>query len=325
MKKILRELSAAVQPDIEKFHLMYRDSLNSEVRLINTVINFISRRKGKQVRPILTLLAANICGTPTELTYRAAALVEMLHVATLIHDDVVDDADLRRGWPSVKRIWKNKLAILVGDYLFSKALSNMIHLRDFDALELLSTTAERLSQGEILQIEKAMKSNMSEEVYYRMVADKTASLISAACELGAITTTTDPERRTAMRIYGEKVGIAFQIKDDLFDIIGNAAGLGKPTGFDLKKNMLTLPLIHYFESLDESERVRLRRKLNNHAKRGDKAYLSKAIRESGSLDYTQEVIRRFSDEAREALHIFPDSPVKTALEAFIDFNLQRDF
>ncbi len=204
MKKILRQLSLPIQTDIEEFHQMYRDSLKSEVKLINTVISFISRRKGKQIRPILTLLAANICGTATEMTYRAAALVEMLHVATLVHDDVVDDADLRRGWPSVKRIWKNKLAILVGDYMFSKALSNMIYLRDFDALELLSTTAERLSQGEILQIEKAMKSDMSEEVYYRMVADKTASLISAACELGAVTTTTDPEQRSAMRIYGEK-------------------------------------------------------------------------------------------------------------------------
>ncbi len=325
MNKILSDLSSAIQPDVENFRKMYRESLHSPVKLINTIISFISRKKGKQIRPMLTLLSANICGEPTEPTYRAAALVEMLHVATLIHDDVVDDADLRRGWPSVKRVWKNKLAILVGDYMFSKTLSNMIHLRDFDALDLLSKTAERLSQGEILQIEKALKSDMSEEIYYKMVADKTASLISAACTLGAITTTKDLEKREAMKIYGEKVGIAFQIKDDLFDIIGNVEGLGKPTGFDLKKNMMTLPLIHYFSSVPESEHKRLRRQLNKHAKRGEKAKLKKAIDDNGSLAYTREAIRKFSDEAGEALSIFPDSPFKSALNKFIDFNLQREF
>ena len=246
-------VTSPISENLIRFEEVYRESLHSDVKLINTIIRYISRKKGKQLRPRLCLLSAGLCGEPTENTYRAAALIEMIHVATLIHDDVVDDANLRRGWPSINRVWKNKLSILVGDFMFSKALTNMIHLKDFDALDILSSTAERLSQGEIQQIEKAIKKNMTEKIYYQMVSDKTASLFSAACKLGVMTVTEDNDKREALAKFGEKFGLVFQIKDDLLDITGNVEGLGKPAGFDLKKNILTLPLIYLFENLPASE------------------------------------------------------------------------
>ncbi len=246
-------VTSPIRENLIRFEAVYRESLHSDVKLINTIIRYISRKKGKQLRPRLCLLSAGLCGEPTENTYRAAALIEMIHVATLIHDDVVDDANLRRGWPSINRVWKNKLSILVGDFMFSKALTNMIHLKDFDALDILSSTAERLSQGEIQQIEKAIKKNMTEKIYYQMVSDKTASLFSAACKLGVMTVTEDNDKREALAKFGEKFGLVFQIKDDLLDITGNVEGLGKPAGFDLKKNILTLPLIYLFENLPASE------------------------------------------------------------------------
>ena len=200
------------------FEKVYKDSLNSDVKIINSAINYISRKKGKQLRPALCLLCAKICGEPSENTYKAAALLEMIHVATLIHDDVVDDANLRRGWPSINRVWKNKLSILVGDYMFSKALTNMIQIKNFDALNILSLTAERLSKGEILQIEKVMKKDMNQNIYYKMVSDKTASLFSAACELGCITASSDKTKREKLSSFGEKFGIVFQIRDDYINL-----------------------------------------------------------------------------------------------------------
>jgi len=262
-------VTSPIRENLIRFEAVYRESLHSDVKLINTIIRYISRKKGKQLRPRLCLLSAGLCGEPTENTYRAAALIEMIHVATLIHDDVVDDANLRRGWPSINRVWKNKLSILVGDFMFSKALTNMIHLKDFDALDILSSTAERLSQGEIQQIEKAIKKNMTEKIYYQMVSDKTASLFSAACKLGVMTVTEDNDKREALAKFGEKFGLVFQIKDDLLDITGNVEGLGKPAGFDLKKNILTLPLIYLFENLPASEAKVVKRQLNNHVKKSE--------------------------------------------------------
>ena len=250
-----------IEQYIKRFHEVYYESLNSDIKLINTIINYLSRKKGKQLRPKLCILSACMCGEPKEKTFKAAALIEMIHVATLIHDDVVDDSNLRRGWPSINRIWKNKLSILVGDYMFSKALTNMIHLQDLKALEVLSLTAERLSQGEINQIEKAIKKDMIESDYYKMVSDKTASLFSASCKVGGITVTKDKGKYNKLSDFGEKFGIVFQIKDDLLDITGNIKGLGKPTGFDIKKNMLTLPLIYMFNKLGEKKAKQIKRKL----------------------------------------------------------------
>ncbi len=317
-------VTAPIRENLIRFEEVYRESLHSDVKLINTIIRYISRKKGKQLRPHLCLLSAGLCGEPNKNTYRAAALIEMIHVATLIHDDVVDDANLRRGWPSINRVWKNKLSILVGDFMFSKALSNMIHLKDFDALEILSSTAERLSQGEIQQIEKAIKKNMTEEIYYQMVSDKTASLFSAACKLGVMTVTEDNDKREALANFGEKFGLVFQIKDDLLDITGNVEGLGKPAGFDLKKNILTLPLIYLFENLPPSEAKLVKRQLNNHVKKSEIRKIRKLIDKHGGIQFAENQIDRVSEEAQDELNIFPDSVYKNSLLAALKFNSHRN-
>ncbi len=323
IKDLLKTISIPLENDMQKFQDEFKNSLNSEVKLINTVIGYISRKKGKQLRPRLSLLSANMCGNPTELTYKAAALIEMIHVATLIHDDVVDEAEIRRGWPSVNRIWKNKISILVGDYMFSKALSNMIQLKNFDALEILSHTAERLSQGEILQIEKALKKEMDESIYYKMVSDKTASLFSASCEIGAITAGASKTQQRAMAIYGEKLGIAFQIRDDLFDILGSAEKIGKPVGFDVKKNMLTLPMVYALSNANPSEKRKITRKLNKLSSRGDITEVRKFITDLGGIDYTNEQMEKISNEAINALDEFPNSEYKSALIQVVEFNSNR--
>ena len=317
-------VSSPISENLIRFEAVYRESLHSDVKLINTIIRYISRKKGKQLRPRLCLLSAGLCGEPTENTYRAAALIEMIHVATLIHDDVVDDANLRRGWPSINRVWKNKLSILVGDFMFSKALTNMIHLKDFDALDILSSTAERLSQGEIQQIEKAIKKNMTEKIYYQMVSDKTASLFSAACKLGVMTVTEDNDKREALAKFGEKFGLVFQIKDDLLDITGNVEGLGKPAGFDLKKNILTLPLIYLLENLPASEVKVVKRQLNNHVKKSEIREIRKLIEKHGGIQFAENQIDRLAKEAQDQLNIFPDSVYKDSLLAALKFNSHRN-
>jgi len=317
-------VTSPIRENLIRFEAVYRESLHSDVKLINTIIRYISRKKGKQLRPRLCLLSAGLCGEPTENTYRAAALIEMIHVATLIHDDVVDDANLRRGWPSINRVWKNKLSILVGDFMFSKALTNMIHLKDFDALDILSSTAERLSQGEIQQIEKAIKKNMTEKIYYQMVSDKTASLFSAACKLGVMTVTEDNDKREALAKFGEKFGLVFQIKDDLLDITGNVEGLGKPAGFDLKKNILTLPLIYLFENLPASDVKVVKRQLNNHVKKSEIREIRKLIEKHGGIQFAENQIDRLAKEAQDELNIFSDSVYKDSLLAALKFNSHRN-
>ena len=324
MKAVLQKsMMECIVNDMDRFNVFYADSLKSNVKLINTVINYISKRKGKQLRPALCILSANLCGKPTENTFKAASLIEMIHIATLMHDDVVDDSMIRRGWPSINRVWKNKIAILVGDYMFSKALANMIEIKDFDALNILSQTAERLSQGEILQIEKVIKKEMNEHIYYEMVSDKTASLFSAACELGCMTVIKDSVKYKAMSRFGEKFGLVFQIRDDLLDIIGNVDELGKPTIFDLKKNMQTLPLIHIFNKLSKSELNKLKRKLKHHLNRSDIKAIKKLIVDEGGVYFAEEQIKRLSNEAEKELDIFPDSSYKKALISILTFNINR--
>ena len=317
-------VTSPIHENLIRFEAVYRESLHSDVKLINTIIRYISRKKGKQLRPRLCLLSAGLCGEPNENTYRSAALIEMIHVATLIHDDLVDDSKLRRGWPSINRVWKNKLSILVGDFMFSKALTNMIHLKDFDALDILSSTAERLSQGEIQQIEKAIKKNMTEKIYYQMVSDKTASLFSAACKLGVMTVTEDNDKREALAKFGEKFGLVFQIKDDLLDITGNVEGLGKPAGFDLKKNILTLPLIYLFENLPDSEEKVVKRQLNNHVKKSEIREIRKLIEKHGGIQFAENQIDRLAKEAQDELNIFSDSVYKDSLLAALKFNSHRN-
>ena len=294
MKKELKSLQHITEPifdDIKLFEEEFRNALRSEVRLINIIGKYILRHKGKHIRPVLTILASRICGQPTLNSYRAAALIEILHIATLIHDDVVDEAEKRRGFPSINRLWKNKIAVLMGDFMLSKALINMVGLRDFSALQLIADTAEKLSAGEILQIEKSLTKSMTKKVYYEMIYQKTASLVSTSCELGAITSTGKAKDRKAMMIYGTKLGMAFQVKDDLFDLLGNEKQTGKDMGADVKRNMLTLPLIHCYETLSKSETRHVKKILSQKRKSiSDLNDLKEMVHSAGGFNYAEQKI-----------------------------------
>ena len=315
----IKKIRALIDGDIKKYEEQYYINLNSPIKLINTIIKYFSKRKGKQIRPLLTLLSARICGDPSTSTYDSAALIEILHIATLIHDDIVDGSPLRRGIPTINRIWKNKISLLIGDYMFSQVLQSIIAINNNEALKILSKTSKRLTQGEILQIEKSISKNMNEEIYFKMISDKTASLISASCKLGALSVTDDRNKINKLGDFGEKLGIAFQIKDDLFDILGNIDGLGKPTGYDIKKNMLTLPLIHILEKMNNYEKNNFKIKL----KFGNQKENVKIIESLGGIEYAKRYIDNISNQAINLLDIFPSSDYKNALISLIDFNINR--
>ena len=320
----LKKITAPILEDIEIFQAKFKAALTSEVKMINSISNYLVKNRGKTIRPILTLLCARICGNPTKNTYKAAAMMELLHVATLIHDDIVDDAKMRRGKPSVKRIWKNKISVLMGDFILSKALINMVGLKDFDALELISNTAEKLSAGEIMQIEKSLTRNMPKNVYYDMINQKTASLIAASCELGAITTTKANEDRKATFKYGENLGMAFQIKDDLFDLLGSENQTGKDSGGDVKKNMMTLPLIYSIENTNRTVRNKLKSLVRNRKKNVTTLKeINDIIHDSGGFDYANRKLDEFSNKAIESISSYPESEIKKSLIDLVVFNKER--
>lgn len=320
----LKQITAPILEDIKIFQKEFENALDSEVRLINSISKYMIRNKGKNIRPILTILSARLCGKPTLNSYKAAAMMELLHVATLIHDDVVDDATLRRGKPSVNRVWKNKLSILMGDFILSKALINMVGLRDFDALEQISITAEKLSAGEILQIEKSITRSMTEEVYFEMIGQKTASLIATSCELGAITTTKKDNDRAATHTFGQNLGLAFQIKDDLFDLLGSESDTGKNSGGDVKQNMVTLPLIFSKANMSRLEYRELKKLLR--AKKKNRSIIKKIsdmVEETGGIDYAKKKLDEFSELAVNAINVYPESEVKRSLIDLVAFNASR--
>jgi len=327
MKTDVKKLKYITEPifdDIKLFEKEFRNALRSEVRMINMIGKYILRHKGKHIRPILTILSSRLCGQPTLNSYKAAAMIELLHVATLIHDDVVDDANQRRGFPSINRMWKNKVAVLMGDFIFSKTLINMIGLKDFSALELIASTAEKLAAGEILQIEKSLTKSMNEKSYYDMIYQKTASLVSTSCELGAITSSGKDKDREAMINYGTKLGMAFQVKDDLFDILGHEKDTGKDMGADVKKNLVTLPLIHAYDKASKVETIKLNRILSSKKKtRFDLDHLKEIVDRAGGFNYAKEKIVEFNEQALDALSPYPDSPYKQSMVDLIAFNMQR--
>ena len=320
----LKEITAPISDDIKIFQDEFENALKSEVRLINSISKYMIRNKGKNIRPILTILSARLCGEPTLNSYKAAAMMELLHVATLIHDDVVDEATLRRGKPSVNRVWKNKLSVLMGDFILSKALINMIGLKDFEALEQISSTAEKLSAGEILQIEKSITRSMTEDVYFEMIGQKTASLIATSCELGAITTTKREDDRLATYSFGQNLGMAFQIKDDLFDLLGSESDTGKNGGGDVKQNMITLPLIFAKANMSRLDYRQLKKLLKTKKKnRSTLNEISGIVEEAGGIDYAKKKLDDFSELALEAIDSYPDSDFKKSLVDLVAFNSSR--
>jgi len=315
-------VQALLKEELALFETKFREAAQSKVPLLDRVMHYIIRRKGKQMRPMFVFLSARLFGPATETTYRAAALVELLHTATLVHDDVVDEAYERRGFFSINALWKNKVAVLVGDYLLSKGLLLSLDHNDFEILKYLSTAVRKMSEGELLQIERSRNLNLSEDVYFEIIRNKTASLLASSCAAGAWTTSGDTDISERMREFGEKAGIAFQIKDDLFDY--GDAQIGKPTGNDIKEKKLTLPLIYTLNLLEKHERREIIYLLKN--KNRDKSSVRQIIelvKEKGGIDYAAGKMNQYRDESLEILHTFPSSPVRDGLEDLIRYSTER--
>ena len=276
------------------------------------------------MRPMFVFLAAKLLGTTNERTYRAASVIELIHTATLVHDDVVDDSNKRRGFFSINALWKNKIAVLVGDYLLSKGLLLCIDHKDFDFLEIISTAVREMSEGELLQIEKARSLDIDEEVYYEVIRKKTATLIASCCALGACSVNASEVDVEKMRSFGEKIGMAFQIKDDLFDY--GKRRIGKPTGIDIRERKMTLPLIHVMETCSSSERRWLKRnvkKFNTNRKKVNE--IIEFVKSKGGLDYAVEKMHAFQNEANLILNTFPESDAKDSLQKLVSYVIDREF
>jgi octaprenyl-diphosphate synthase len=296
----------------------------SKVPLLNRITYYIIRRKGKQMRPMFVFLVAKMVsnGGFDERTYRGAAVVELIHTATLVHDDVVDDSNRRRGFFSVNALWKNKIAVLVGDFLLSKGLLLSIDNEDFDLLKLISIAVREMSEGELLQIEKARKLDITEDVYFEIIRKKTATLIAACCGIGACSVGCNKDSVQQMRKFGEYIGIAFQIKDDLFDYTEDK--IGKPTGIDIKEQKMTLPLIYTLNTCSKKEKAWLINSIKKHNK--DKKRVKEVIafvKENGGIEYTQNKMEDFKNKALSILNNYPDSEYKSSLKTMIDYVVER--
>lgn len=318
-------LDAIKQPiadELEVFEQRFRSSMTSNVPLLNKITWYIVQRKGKQVRPMLVLLSARLFGPISEASYSAASLVELLHTATLVHDDVVDDAYERRGFFSINALWKNKIAVLVGDYLLSQGLLLSVRHQQFRLLEIVSRAVKEMAEGELLQMEKARRLDIQEDIYFDIIRQKTASLIAAACSAGAASTAPDEADVERIRLFGEKTGMAFQIRDDLFDF--GTDDIGKPLGIDIKEKKMTLPLIYALSKSDRSTRRHIINLIKNESHKTDKVKeVIEYVRRSGGLEYAQEVMYRFRQEAFDLLDGLPDSPARQSLKDLLIFVTER--
>lgn len=321
-KVTLDTAKVVVENDMVHFKRYFRESMRSDIGLLDKVTQYILRQKGKKIRPMLVLLAAKTCGGVNETTYRAAALVELLHTATLVHDDVVDDADTRRGMFSINALWKNKVAVLLGDFFLSRGLLLALNNNDYAMLHTLSDAVQRMSEGELLQIEKARKLDIDEATYFRIISDKTASLISACVKCGAVSATDDEAAIDRMHTMGEKLGLAFQIRDDLFDF--GVRDVGKPLGIDLQEKKLTLPLIYALRETDAAQRKAIMKVVRKKKKsRADIRHVSAFVHEQGGIAYARDKMRQLAAEARDLLATFPASPARSAMVDLVDYTVQR--
>jgi len=319
----LEDIREPIDVELKNFDRFFKDAMRSNVGLIDLVTRYIIRQKGKKVRPLLVLLSAKLCGSITDKSYRAATLVELLHTATLVHDDVVDDADTRRGLASINAVWKNKVAVLMGDYLLSRGLLLSLEHKDYHFLHSTSNAVKRMSEGELLQIQKSRQLDIDEATYYRIIGDKTASLFSTCTDIGAASATDDDQRRKLMRDYGENVGMAFQIQDDLLDYLGRKSILGKPTGIDIKDKKLTLPLIYALGNGPQKDSRQAMKRIRKGASNKDIQWVLEFVRAAGGIDYSINKARDFGSRAAANLATFDDSPAKQSLERFVDFVLAR--
>jgi octaprenyl-diphosphate synthase len=319
----LDDIKDVVKEDMKNFEKKFRDSMKSKVMLLDKIMSYIVKRNGKQMRPMFVFLSAHLAGEVNDSTQRGAALIELLHTATLVHDDVVDDSDYRRGMFSINALWKNKIAVLVGDYLLSKGLLLSINHGDFHLLKIVSNAVREMSEGELLQIEKARNLNITEDIYFDIIRQKTASLIASCCAVGVASTGADETTVERAKLFGEKIGMAFQVKDDLFDY-ETSEMIGKPVGIDIKERKMTLPLIYALNKASWLEKKRVMFIIKNQTHKSAKVReVLQFVRESGGIEYTRTVMEKLREEAYGFLDEFKDSDYKTALRNLVDYTISR--
>jgi len=322
--KIVEQIKQPIDYEMELFEQKFQLSMSSKVALLNRITHYIVNRKGKQMRPMFVFLVAKMVsnGEISERTYRGASVIELIHTATLVHDDVVDESNRRRGFFSINVFWKNKIAVLVGDYLLSKGLLLSIDNNDFDLLKIISIAVREMSEGELLQIEKARKLDITEAVYYEIIRQKTATLIAACCSLGAASVKPDSDHVERMRKFGELIGMAFQIKDDLFDY--GEEKIGKPTGIDIKEQKMTLPLIYVLNQADKKDKRWLINSIKNHNRDAKRvSEIISYVKAKGGLDYAIYKMKAFQEEALQILQVYPDSAFKNSLEVMVNYVIDR--
>ncbi len=311
-----------IHQEIKQFEKLFKDAVKSDVPLLDRILKYIVKTKGKQLRPMFVLLSAKLCGQITDVSYRAASLVELLHTATLVHDDVVDEASHRRGVFSVYALWKNKASVLVGDYLLAKGLLLSLENKDFKILEILADAVKKMSEGELLQLEKSRLLNIKEEDYFKIIRNKTASLLASACSAGAFSSSGDLEITEKLRLFGEYTGIAFQIKDDLFDY--GTDDIGKPTGNDIKEKKMTLPLIFTLQQISKSRRSEIIYIIKNKNKtRKDIDFVIEQVKLAGGIQYAETMMESYKKKAIDLILEFPNSEVRTTLIEMVKYTTER--
>lgn len=319
----ISSIKKPIEKELKKFEVHFRDSMKSKVALLDKITYYIVKRKGKQIRPIFVFLSAKLCGEITPTSFTAASLIELLHTATLVHDDVVDDSFQRRGFFSINALWKNKIAVLIGDYLLARGLLLAVQTKNYRLLEIVSNATQAMSEGELLQIEKARKLDIEESVYYQIIEQKTASLIASACSAGAASATEDDDTIEKMRLFGEKIGMSFQIRDDLLDY--GTADIGKPVGIDIKEKKMTLPLIYALNNTDRKQKKKIINIIKRHSEKKEKVReVIDFVRKSGGLEYAKKVMLDYRNQAFDILNGFPDSEAKTSLKDLVLFVTDRE-
>jgi octaprenyl-diphosphate synthase len=319
----LDHIKVPIDAELTLFESKFREAMRSSVPLLDTIMTYIVKRKGKQIRPIFVFFSAKLFNGINESTHRGASLVELLHTATLVHDDVVDDSDERRGFFSINALWKNKIAVLVGDYLLSRGLLLSVQNKDYHLLEIVSNAVREMSEGELLQIEKTRNLNLSEEVYYDIIRKKTASLIASCCAIGAASAGATPEQIEKMRLFGEKIGIAFQMKDDLLDY--GDEDIGKPRGIDLKEKKLTLPIIYTLNQADAATKSKIIHTIKNHHNNKKKvAEVVDYVNAHNGITYTKNAMNRYKQEALDILDSLPESECKPNVRQLVEFIIDRN-
>lgn len=320
----IKNIKHPISEEMSLFENKFKESLKTNVSLLDKIMHYIIKRKGKQMRPMFVFLCSKLFNNVNESTYTAASLIELLHTATLVHDDIIDESNFRRGFFSINSLWKNKISVLVGDFLLSRGLLLAVEKEEFKILKIVSKAVKEMSEGELLQIEKTRKLDITEEIYYEIIKKKTATLISACCESGAQASNASPEDVEKMSDFGEKAGIAFQIKDDLFDYTQNPL-IGKPTGIDIREKKMTLPLIYTLNKVDDKTKKYIINTIKNDSKNSKKVEeIIKLVKSNNGLDYAERKMNLYYQQALNILEEFPNNEAKNSLIKLLEYVIKRE-